>query len=426
MSNQYLCNSCGACFAVCNQEAIQFVETVGGYLFPVVDTKSCTNCGLCNQVCPGTQLGKTLIKEVPQDPFKGLVKACYVGRAADNEIFLNSQSGGLATALLRSLFEAGKVEAAIVAVMDSRTPPRGAVRVVTNPDDLTLAQKSKYSPIPLLKALRQLPAGTRSVAIVGVACQMHGLSNLRDVVTTYQKIKFFKIGLVCDRVLTSAAIDYMGRLATKERIDGLVWRDKQKYCYPGNPVVHTTGGQEILLKASQRMEIKDFFTPARCRLCFDKLNVYADVTLGDPHGIKGVDRTLGENVMFVRTDIGLQLVEEARAECTIILRKISSEEAIRGQEIEKKRIMWSEFMTAWIGMGRRQPVFPLTLASCSDVAEQIHWLQHSLQLDRFSSRGAVLRAADKWVFLRKVRRDWRWPFSKFKQLLSRAWRGLIR
>ncbi len=424
VTSEHLCNSCGACFAACTTGAVQYVETVGGYLFPVIDTEACAHCGLCYAVCPGAGLGKTLSELAPADPFSGKVQSCLIGRATDHEIFSNSQSGGVATALLAHLLATGQVDAAIVAIMAKGVPPRGGVRLVTQPEELKPAQKSKYSPIPLLKALRELPARARRVALVGVACQFHGLYNLQDVLPAYRKLSFYKIGLVCERVMTWAAVDYLGGQATQGPVTNLVWKDKQRDSYPGNPVVYTPDGRQIVLKAAQRMMIKDFFTPARCRLCFDKLNVYADVTLGDPHGIEGVDRERGESMVLLRTERGCRLIAEACRQGKLELREIAAEEAIQGQRMHSKREQWAGYMRAWADMGRTQPSFPFAPPVARASAEQKHWLRHALRLDAFSSRAILLNAAEGWVWRRRIRRAWRWPLGKAKGLLRRVSRGM--
>lgn len=209
-----------------------------------------------------------------------------------------------------------------------------------------MAQKSKYSPIPLLSALRLQPFEVERVGLVGVVCQTHGLQNLQDLIPAYRKFQFYKIGLVCDRTMTAAAIDYMGKLAGSEPLANLIWRDKQKPAYPGNPVVKTASGREITLQAAKRMEIKDFFTPVRCRLCFDKLNVFADLTLGAPDGIKGGDRQSGESVVLVRTETGRQLIAEASRQEVVSLREIAAAEATTGQGIHQKRQQWAAAMQA--------------------------------------------------------------------------------
>ncbi|MCI5226218.1 MAG: 4Fe-4S dicluster domain-containing protein [Candidatus Electrothrix sp. AX2] len=405
----YLCHTCGACAAICPRNAVRYQENVGGYVVPKIDRKKCSACGLCYQVCPGRKLGKTLSDLIDREnPFVGKILSCEVGKATDKTIFKNGQSGGVLTALLTHLFVSGQIEAALIVTMPEAIPPRAKVIVATSPSDLTAAQKSKYSPVPMLQALRDLSRLKGRVAVVGSACRFHGLHNLLDMIPKLLHLPPIKLGLICDRVMTSAAIDFLGYKATKSTVNQLVWRDKRCSSYPGDPVIYTTQGNKILLKASQRMAIKDFFTPIRCRLCFDKLNIFADVVFGDPHGIKEIDRVGGETLVLARTKIGQELVNSAKDARAIILREISKESAVAGQSISQKRGEWINFIKAWQKMGYIAPdySFPLYDLDYDCSSQRYHkLLQQGLALDKFVSRDELLYAANKWSLIQKIKRD---------------------
>lgn len=176
-----LCNSCGACFAACPTEAIAFCETVGGHLFPDISDEKCISCGRCYLVCPGKGLEKTSAEKLPQDPFEGGILQAYVGRANDDAIFKNSQSGGIVTALVADLLERGEIDGALVAVMKRGPQSCGAPVIVHSLKELPKTQKSKYIPIPLLKEIPDILKEDGSYAFVGLPCHMHGLHNLYEL-----------------------------------------------------------------------------------------------------------------------------------------------------------------------------------------------------------------------------------------------------
>lgn len=422
--SEYLCNSCGACYAACNQGSISYQETVGGYLFPNIDADTCTHCALCYEVCPGVHFSKYLAAQMPDDPFVGDILSCHVGRATSDEIFKNSQSGGLATALLTYLLGTRQISAAIVATMQTATPPRGQVLVATSMDELIAAQKSKYVPIPMLSAISRIKKLEGPVAFVGLSCHMHGLNNLFNL---YPKLKSkisIKIGLLCDRVLTNAAVDFLGQKATHQPIKHLTFRDKQRSSYPGNPVVESETGEKIVLDASLRMAIKDFFTPARCRLCFDKLNIFADVTLGDPHGLKEIDRTHGETLIFVRTQGGKELISAAERARSITIRQADAQAAVKGQGINEKRVQWPNYMQAWSELGKSLPTYPKTVQNStgvpgSNIQKYTDALRHSIDLDAFASRKELFGFVNKQLVIKKLRGLPLWPLRKFKNMLGK-------
>lgn len=415
VATEHLCLSCGACHAVCRHGSISYHETVGGYLFPEVDENTCVNCGLCYEVCPGIHFSKSLIEQMPVDPFVGNILTCRVGKATNETIFQNSQSGGIATALLAYLLETGQISGAIVATMQTATPPRAGVMLAKTVDDLLVAQKSKYLPIPLLSALSQLKTAEGSVAIVGLPCHIHGLSNLLSLYPDLRSKVFIKIGLICDRVQTNAVVDFLGLKATAQNMDYLTFRDKQRPSYPGNPVIKMASGDEVVLDASVRMAIKDFFTPPRCRLCFDKLNVYADVVLGDPHGLKGIDRQHGETLVLTRTQKGKDGILAAESAGYIATRYVDVQNAVNGQKTTQKQFHWSGYMKSWSELGRRKPEFPPNVQIRAQIPIQRNRkykadLLRGINLDDYSSRSAVLSAADKWLLKRKIMAEMRQPY----------------
>ena len=85
-----LCNVCGGCKWVCPAGAIDFYETIGGYLLPGIIEQKCDQCGLCISICPGAGFGSKLLANIPTDPFIGKVISTYAGRSADPEIYASA------------------------------------------------------------------------------------------------------------------------------------------------------------------------------------------------------------------------------------------------------------------------------------------------------------------------------------------------
>ena len=167
------------------------------------------------------------------------------------------------------------------------------------------------------------------------------------------------------------------------------------------------------------MSIKNYFTPVRCRLCFDKLNTFADVVLGDPHDVTGIDRLHGETLVLVRTEDGEKLVAGASDHGAVELREADIEEAVKGQKIAKKRIEWAGYMKAWSDMGRPLPQYPFALVPPYGTNMQRRWLLHGLKLDQFMSRCEVIQKANSWLLREKILKVGLLPFSIAKRLLKR-------
>jgi coenzyme F420 hydrogenase subunit beta len=393
--DQGLCNTCGACSGVCKAEAIHFEEYVSGCIFPQVDNIKCTECGLCIEVCPGIHFGNTLRIEMPLDPFVGTATEVFVGRSANNRIYKNSQSGGVVTALLGNLFDTGKINAALVVKTNPGQPPRAEPLIAIDKKGIISAQKSKYSPVPLLSVLSQLNDIKGLLAIVGLPCQMHGLFNVFDVTPKLKERIIYKIGLICDRTLSCAAIDFFiikAGMQNHKDVD-VIFRDKSCNGYPGDVHVISKIGKSVVFDAKTRILLKDYLTPLRCHFCFDKMNVFSDVTIGDPHGIADIDRENGESVCIIRNITGSEIVQSAINNQTVKLRRILYTDVINGQKITDKKSKWKGFCGEWIVHGNQLPdYYDLINKNCESIQSNNAKLNinQSLTLNNFDSRKQLL------------------------------------
>jgi coenzyme F420 hydrogenase subunit beta len=207
--SDHLCLSCGACYAVCKNNAITFYETVGGYLFPKIDKNLCINCGLCYNVCPGINFSNELLSKVPQDTFKGEALKSYLGRAQCEDIFKNAQNGGVVSALSCYAIESGQADAVVTVAMQRGNPSRASAFLARSREQILKAQRSKYSMVPVLSVLKGLKESDRRIVLIGLPCHIHGLCNLYELLPGLKEKIILTIGLFCERTVTNAAMDYL-------------------------------------------------------------------------------------------------------------------------------------------------------------------------------------------------------------------------
>lgn len=391
----------------------------------MVDEMVCNHCGMCLEICPGLHFGDDLFTQMADDPFAGVVKEAYVGKATDQNFYMNSQSGGIVSALLVNELTVGRIKGAVTVTMQPGVPPRPVARIATTAEEIYQAQKSKYCPVPLLGFIRELKNMESPVAVVGIPCQIHGLHNILEQMPKLRNKIAFTAGLVCDRILTFAALDYLVDKADLNHINPIIlhFRDKLVSGYPGD--VHIFSENEknsSVMPASIRMQIKDAFTPVRCRLCFDKMNVFSDITVGDPHGLEDVDRRRGESMLLTRTDKGVEVVEYARKSGFINIRSIQYDQVLKGQGIDKKRQQWRGYAEAWKQMDNTLPdYYELVKKHASppgDLHKYRHDLKYSLDLDNISSRRELMRKVDKMLNRKRLVNGLLFPF-RLSRYISR-------
>ncbi len=95
-----------------------------------------------------------------------------------------------------------------------------------------------------------------------------------------------------------------------------------------------------------RFLLKDFFTSPRCRVCSDKLNVFADIVFGDPWRMTEVDEERGSSLVITRTASGSELIREMMDAGELALTPRPLGQLIDGQVIEPRKAQIAAYSRA--------------------------------------------------------------------------------
>lgn len=354
VSDSFLCSNCGACFNVCSRSAITMRTSSIGRMYASVSA-DCINCGLCLNVCPSIIEPELHKQTFGRQRFLGEIISCYVGRASDQFLYDNSQSGGVCTAVLKFLFESREIDAAVVCKMEYGNPPVVKSFIATNIEDLYGCQKSCYTPVNLLSALKEV-SGFESVAIVGLPCHIQGVVNLQHILNRFSNIKY-KLGLICDRTLCSGIQKLFCNKYGGGKDVKIDWRHKNfwsedkllnplygrivhegVYKYQNAPVVlFSKSGLQKVIPNKVRFALKDMFTPPRCRVCYDKMNTQSDITFGDPWGMTGIDWEKGQSLILSRNSVGQNIIAKMIKKNVIAVSDRDVDEVYEGQFLEQRQ-----------------------------------------------------------------------------------------
>lgn len=400
-AESHLCLGCGMCVAICPMTAIALIETPDGRLTPQIDKEICNNCGHCLSLCPGVSIHGIEELITQQGSFDGPCLEAFVAHAIDHVLRSQGQSGGVATAIAWKLLEAGQVDGVIVSKLGwNSNKPRGRAFIARSKDELLASQGSKYCPVPLFEGLNSEMGPSEKLAVVGLPCHIHAIHNLKALQPEIAKQIKMTIGLFCDRTLTYAAIDYLIRRANLHASDisSFVFRDKLRTGYPGDVCAVEKNGRIKVLPNTERMRIKEQFTPLRCRFCFDKLNLLSDITIGDPYGIKEADNLEGESIVLVRTQAGKDMVNLSLNNNILETRVIDYKNVHMGQAMDDKLKGWHAYVTAWQGLGGQLPSFANKLSALftsppSDNPQYSSVLLHALKQELCLKRDDLLQSA---------------------------------
>ena len=92
------CCGCNACVQRCPKQCITMQADNEGFLYPIVNTETCIECGICEKVCP------VINQAEPKRPLK-----VYAAYNRNEDIRMQSSSGGIFTLLAEETIKKGGV-----------------------------------------------------------------------------------------------------------------------------------------------------------------------------------------------------------------------------------------------------------------------------------------------------------------------------
>jgi len=297
-------------------------------------------------VCPGKSMDMPALSfavhgHEPLDPIAGEIVAVRAGYAADAVVRRASASGGITTALLGYLFDAGIVDAAYCAVAGD-DPMKSVGRLIRSKAELADIHGSIYHPVNFGADLEQLVNGTERFAFVGLPCEVAGLEMLKNAAPEVAKRHIVSIGLFCGGINSYKGIGYY-----LEGF-GIPWSDVGAIDYrygdwPGQirlrrkstgeewfvPRIHGNSRWKIL---RYMVGFQGYWMLQRCRMCPDQVSDFADIAVGDPHLPRFRERGgAGVSAIVSRTVRGEALLVEAIAAGRVVEEPIGLEEIVESQ-----------------------------------------------------------------------------------------------
>ena len=326
------CCGCSACVQRCPKQCIRMKEDEQGFLYPVIDTAACIDCGLCEKVCP--MFNPLATKEPLQ---------VLAAKNRNEEQRLRSSSGGIFILLAEHIIERGGV------VFGARFNEKWEVEhcYVEAIEELEPLMRSKYVQSGIgntyKEAERFLKQG-RQVMFVGTSCQIAGLK--RFLSKEYDNL--LAVDFICHGVpspgiwrkyleeIKSSRSEAVGKnsvllfsLKYLPVITGINFREKQnggygwkKYGFEVRVKSPSKGDKNTVLKSGifyenifMRGFLSNLYLRPSCYKCTSKSGASdSDLTIADFWGIQNYhpefDDDKGVSVIFVHTDMGKKIIEK--------------------------------------------------------------------------------------------------------------------
>ena len=329
-----LCCGCGVCKGICPKGCISW-EREDGLFLPHIDESLCVSCGLCTMVCPG--LGHTYeAKATAVTTITGSALACYNAWSKDAQLRHVSASGGVVSTMVRDLIQNGLYDGAFC--LDSYDYREQLKTKLFTAEEIEVCwshsntPKSRYLPVSHENAVAYVKEHRDAkLIIVGTSCAVRGLQAVIKQLNLDREQYLF-IGLFCDKVFNYNVWPYFeDAYADGKTLKSLHFKNKESGGWPGDMKFFPEIGDAFYVPLEERAKAKAYFMPERCLYCVDKLNVCADISLGDNYtGID--DSALGSNSVIVRTQIGL--TAWAAAKCSLEVRDIGIVDIQNAQYLE--------------------------------------------------------------------------------------------
>ncbi|WP_281084974.1 Coenzyme F420 hydrogenase/dehydrogenase, beta subunit C-terminal domain [Segatella bryantii] len=336
IQNKVECCGCNACGDICAHKAITFKTDIEGFWYPEVNKDLCTNCGLCEKVCPIIN-----IKDLKKNDYP---KPSHTIAAVHKNMRVrwNSTSGGAYTALAETMLEkGGYISGAIY-----NEGFTGVHNYVTNnPEDLEKLRSSKYlqsNAQGLFIRINELLKKGEKVLACGTPCQMAALrSSLRKDFENLIIVDFICRGVNSPKVyrayLDSLEKKYGSKVVyVKAKNKELGWRNlTRKVTFENGQSYYGVFMDDDFRRGYHT----NVFCRPSCYECqFKEFPRISDITIADYWGIEKVDKNLdmniGTSMILLNSDKGAAYFEQAKEKLEY---KETSFESILGGNIALRK-----------------------------------------------------------------------------------------
>ena len=353
--DSHTCTGCGICVNICPKHCIRtFLDIKQGAYTTTLETDLCIDCGLCQKVCPVYTWNNR-----GHNPYVGAYNNIYSGFSTDDPHRISCASGGMTTAILGYLIEAGVVEAAVVAMRKIESPLESELRVVTTKKEVYASKGSVYAPISYGEIIEKIKESDFSTfAVVGLPCHIEGLSRLCAVDKALGQKIVLKISLVCGHTPSILAYHYsLKRLGVAP--DDVRSLSNRGGGWPGFLTITTKNDKEIRVPYGHKYSWgqtlgSPLFTPSGCKHCPDATGYQADLSVCDAWLPRYASDRKGRNLLLVRSSRMQIVLDAMRKEHIVELKEENINDFIEAnRSVFKEKLYINSIRNAGVRSGRQ-------------------------------------------------------------------------
>ncbi len=292
-----------------------------------------------DHICP--------IGNIPSDNYDfsliwGRENGVFYGWSKDEEVRKTASSGGMLTEISKYLLRTGKADGIIHVEADATCQTRNNTTISYSEEEILSKAGSRYSISSPLDILDKIDI-TKKYVFIGKPCDIVALRNLQRIDS--------QIGEVLPILLSFFCMGLPSTDAQKKLLSALGTDDAKccKLVYRGNgwPGYATTVNQDGSTKkidyVSSWGKILGRDVMTACRFCLDGIGEAADISCGDAWYLEKGNKPdfserEGRNVVFARTGVGRQILDEMNESGIVEL------EPIQDYEDYLSKVQYSQYI----------------------------------------------------------------------------------
>jgi coenzyme F420-reducing hydrogenase beta subunit len=295
--NNNLCQQCGACIAICPQKAIKYEIANNGLMNLNILEEKCIKCGRCKQICPANK--DTSLSDIKQYCKQ---KQYYLGYNKNNEIRINSSSGGFTRTVIIEGLKNGVFDGVYTLRKINEYPfAEGFFYTKDTIPSYNDIPNSIYHSIPLNLKMREITKCDK-ILIVGTTCQLLALSQ-------YLKNKCKKIYTLCIFCKQQKSFESTKFIAKLSGINLKKFNDIESFSYRGNgwPGYCSFNRKKIAWEKAALMPFgKKLWMVPGCNICGNPFGIDVDITTLDPWIIE--KNNAGKNLIIIHSEKGKEIL----------------------------------------------------------------------------------------------------------------------
>lgn len=314
-------------------------------------------------ICPGRgynilEESKSLFNHSKYDLELGYVYNHYAACSTDEEVLKNASSGGIMSQIAIYLLENKIVERVLTTQFKYDSGVGTVCSLAKNKVDVLNSQGSKYCPVDLSEAIKEIKNNNYRVAIIGTPCQIAGIRNIQRKDKEFSQKVIVTIGNFCGGIKSFKNIDAIALRngINPINIDFFRFRGNGQ---PGSMLIKENSGKNVEIPYPKYVGLNGLSKHLRCHLCIDATGELADIACGDAW----VDRFLKDikpwSVIITRSKMADDIIKTMLQLNIIASKSISIEEikCSQHENIRSKKVRQKSRFILYKALGYTLPYF---------------------------------------------------------------------